>query len=163
MTSVNGANAVPDTSVVIYFGPQGGLVGSTGCNFQSRDYTTSGSKIDIQRAATTPFNCTPATKAQEEVYVSVLTQESSAKVEGYKQTLSDPDNSLVAEFDRLPDQPIGRTSWNLNAYNNGQGSLSSPLEGSQVTAQFGTDGNLSGSAGCNDYTAAYKTDGQTSK
>ena len=161
MTTVNGANAIPDTNVIVYFGPKGDLVGSTGCNFQSGNYSTSGSQIDIQPAVTTPFDCTPAAKAQEEVYVSVLTQASSANVEGDKLTLSNPDNSLVAEFDRLPPQPLAGTSWQLNAYNNGQGALSSPLEGTQITAAFGEDGILSGSAGCNDYSASYKVDGQT--
>ena len=32
--------------------------------------------------------------------------------------------------------------------------------GTQITANFGEDGQLTGSAGCNDYFGPYETDGQ---
>jgi heat shock protein HslJ len=36
--------------------------------------------------------------------------------------------------------------------------LRSPLAGTELTARFGNDGTLSGSSGCNTYTAPYTTD-----
>jgi META domain len=41
------------------------------------------------------------------------------------------------------------------------GALASPLVGTEVTATFGDDGTLSGSAGCNTYDTAYTTDGSS--
>ncbi len=51
--------------------------------------------------------------------------------------------------------PIVGTSWSLLAYDTGQSDLTPVLAGAQITAQFGQDGRLTGSGGCNTYNAAY--------
>ena len=40
-----------------------------------------------------------------------------------------------------------------------EGAIVAPVAGSLVTAEFGPEGRLSGSAGCNRYVASYSTDG----
>ena len=55
--------------------------------------------------------------------------------------------------------PLVGTQWQLTAYNNGKGGVVSTVSGSQVIALFSEDGKLTGSAGCNNYTAAYKVTG----
>ena len=50
-------------------------------------------------------------------------------------------------------------SWEVIGYNDGKQAVVSVTLGTTLTASFGADGMLSGSAGCNDYTASYKTDG----
>ena len=47
-------------------------------------------------------------------------------------------------------------------YNNGKQAVVSVTLGTTLTANFGADGMLSGSAGCDDYTAPYRTDGKRS-
>jgi heat shock protein HslJ len=44
-------------------------------------------------------------------------------------------------------------------YNNGKQGAVSLLLGSRISASFGTNGRVSGSAGCNQYFAAYTLDG----
>ena len=51
------------------------------------------------------------------------------------------------------------TSWLVRAYNNGQEAVVSVIIGTEMTAIFGPDGNLTGSAGCNNYNATYQVDG----
>jgi heat shock protein HslJ len=46
-------------------------------------------------------------------------------------------------------------TWRATVYNNGRGAAVSLIDGSEITATFGTDGVLSGSAGCNPYRATY--------
>ena len=56
-------------------------------------------------------------------------------------------------------QPLSSTSWQVVSYNNGKQAISSVIVGSSITAYFGPDGTLYGSAGCNDYTTSYSTTG----
>ena len=47
--------------------------------------------------------------------------------------------------------------WQLTAYNNGRGGLQSVLAGTQPTAEFQAAGTVTGSGGCNTYSASYQT------
>lgn len=48
--------------------------------------------------------------------------------------------------------------WYLETYKDAQGTQAPLLAGSQITAEFGSDGTLSGSSGCNRYTGSYQVD-----
>ena len=58
-------------------------------------------------------------------------------------------------FSVLEPAPLTGTTWRLNGYNDGKGGFVSALSGTEITAVFGDDGKVTGSAGCNDYTASY--------
>ena len=47
----------------------------------------------------------------------------------------------------------------MTGINNGKQAVASVINGSEVTATFGADGSITGSAGCNTYTAGYTLDG----
>ncbi|MCB0136391.1 MAG: META domain-containing protein, partial [Caldilineaceae bacterium] len=47
--------------------------------------------------------------------------------------------------------------WTLISLFDGAGAMVSPIAGTQITANFGDDGALAGSAGCNDYTGSANT------
>ena len=55
----------------------------------------------------------------------------------------------------VPVPPIVGKNWTLLTYNNGQGALVSPIAGTQITALFGSDGKVTGTDSCNNYTAPY--------
>lgn len=59
----------------------------------------------------------------------------------------------------VPAPPIVGPNWTLQTYNNGQQALVTPLAGTQITALFGSDGKVSGTDGCNTYTAPYNVNG----
>jgi heat shock protein HslJ len=62
----------------------------------------------------------------------------------------------------LDDQPLAvlpGVVWYLQAYLEAGKDLSPVLAGSQVTAEFGFDGTLSGTGGCNRYSGGYELDG----
>ncbi|MDL2298537.1 META domain-containing protein [Synergistaceae bacterium OttesenSCG-928-D05] len=50
---------------------------------------------------------------------------------------------------------LGGTNWRVTGINNGKQAVVSTLAGTELTANFGRNGILSGSAGCNTYTATY--------
>jgi heat shock protein HslJ len=52
-------------------------------------------------------------------------------------------------------ETLNGTPWNVTAYNNGQSIVSVLNNGKTLTANFGADGRLGGSAGCNSYSATY--------
>jgi heat shock protein HslJ len=52
---------------------------------------------------------------------------------------------------------LTRSGWTLQIYADETGGLVPAMDGTLVTARFGTDGRLSGSAGCNQYAATYTT------
>lgn len=51
--------------------------------------------------------------------------------------------------------PLVGTNWRLTDYWDGQGAVVAALPGTTVTAVFGTDSQLTGSGGCNNYSASY--------
>ena len=50
-----------------------------------------------------------------------------------------------------------QTNWTLQSYTNATGTHIPVISGSNVTATFDKDGRVTGSAGCNGYSAAYQT------
>jgi heat shock protein HslJ len=54
---------------------------------------------------------------------------------------------------------LAGTSWIVTRYNNGQEAVVSVIIGTEMTANFRADGQLTGSAGCNNYFTSYTTDG----
>lgn len=58
------------------------------------------------------------------------------------------------------DLPLIGSSWSLQSYDEGGGAVAL-LPGTSITALFGEDGQLSGSSGCNSYSANYSADAST--
>ncbi len=54
---------------------------------------------------------------------------------------------------------LAGTSWVVIGHNNGRGGVVSSIINTEITASFGADGTVSGSAGCNRYNAGYQVDG----
>ncbi|MDK2916462.1 MAG: hypothetical protein PWR25_1019 [Euryarchaeota archaeon] len=54
---------------------------------------------------------------------------------------------------------LAGTSWTLDSYLDENGTLIAVLPGTEVTAAFGTDGRVTGSAGCNSYGGDYRLEG----
>lgn len=57
-------------------------------------------------------------------------------------------------------QGVEGTRWLLLSYLNADGKMTDVLADSEATAEFGPDGQLSGSTGCNRYFASYTVDGE---
>jgi heat shock protein HslJ len=129
----------------------GTVSGSTGCNRFSATYTTDGDALEIGQVATTNAACPDDTAERE--FLAALDRVEAWRVEGGELALDDGDGN---ELLRLSEpSPVG--SWEATMFRQGDG-VSSPLPDTRVTAEFGEDGTLSGSAGCNSYSATYEAD-----
>ncbi len=54
---------------------------------------------------------------------------------------------------------LAGTSWVVIGHNNGRGGVVSSIISTEMTATFGEDGTITGSAGCNSYSAGYEVEG----
>jgi polar amino acid transport system substrate-binding protein len=70
----------------------------------------------------------------------------------------EPEATVTPEATVAPENPLAGTQWTAIAYSDGS-AVQTVLPGTSLTADFGADGTLSGSAGCNNYSASYLTDG----
>lgn len=80
----------------------------------------------------------------------------------YELLTFNPDDSTSAQ--RIEITVVnGLTSgrWVLQSYSTRTGGSQSPLSGTELTARFGADGSLSGSAGCNTYSGGFMAFDQT--
>jgi heat shock protein HslJ len=69
----------------------------------------------------------------------------------------DGDGNEVATF-AAASQELSGTSWIVTNYNNGREAVVGVITGTEITASFAEDGQVSGTAGCNSYFASYEAD-----
>jgi heat shock protein HslJ len=135
------------------------LSGSGGCNQYNAGYTTNASNgITITQPITTLMACAEPVMQQETQYLSLLQQATKYEISGDQLTLFDKNGAKLLIYKKQVSIPITGT-WYLFNYNNGKGAIQSVTAGSKTTAIFGSNGKLSGSGGCNEYSAAYTTPG----
>jgi uncharacterized lipoprotein YbaY/heat shock protein HslJ len=79
-------------------------------------------------------------------------------IDGASLALVDGTGTAVATFDAVSADLSG-TSWTVTSYNNGKGGVVSVLPDTNLTIAFGESGQISGAAGCNNYSGSYTSDG----
>jgi heat shock protein HslJ len=165
LTALMGQPSLPVTTITAEFGQDGApsdgrASGSSGCNTYFGPYGVDGNKISFgQPMASTMMACEPAVMAQEQAYMKLLESTASYEIKDGMLTLYDADKTAVAEFEVVK-QTLEGTSWDVIAYNNGKGGVVSVIVGTEITADFGENDQLTGSAGCNNYVAEYETEGK---
>jgi heat shock protein HslJ len=149
------------TEITAAFGDDGKLTGSAGCNSYFGSYEVDGEAITFGPLGSTLMACAEpeGIMNQEQAYLAALESAGTYRIEGDKLELIDADGMRVVQFVVLPPASLAGTQWILTAYNNGQEAVVSVLIGTEITAAFGDNGRLAGSAGCNTYGASYEVDG----
>ena len=160
LADLPGRAIVPDTSVTLRF-DQGRAAGTDGCNRYSRPYTAAGSKLEFGAPGiSTQMACPPAISDQATAYREMLDAARGYRIDADRLQLTGADGAVLASFEPQPEGLAG-TSWKVVGYNNGKQAVVSVLADTELTMQFATDGRVSGSAGCNQYTGSYTHDGST--
>jgi heat shock protein HslJ len=137
--------------------------GTDGCNRYSASYTVKDGKFSVNKnIAATKMACPEPIMQQAAAYITALTQAATYKIDGQQLMLLDANGAVLAIFTRQSIDLVG-TSWIGTSYNNGKQAMVSVAIGSKLTANFSIDGKLSGSAGCNNYTATYEVSGKNLK
>jgi heat shock protein HslJ len=162
-TSVNQqgemVDVLPDSEITIEL-QSGELNGSAGCNRYFGSYELDGDRLTVGPLGATRMTCGDALDGQERQYLAALERAATAKIVRGQLQIADADGKTVLTF--VPSEPMSLTgtTWILLFHFNGKDGFVSTLLDTEVTATFGEDGSLTGSAGCNDYTASYEIDGE---
>jgi len=153
---------LPSTKITLDFGIDGRVGGTAGCNHYFATYTLKGTAITFGQAGSTLMYCVdPGVMDQESAYLALLGQATSITVDGDRLTLLDGKGSPILTFSKtIPPAPapLVGTNWTLESFHTGD-AVSSLISGTAITAVFGNDGSVTGSAGCNRYFAPYNLTG----
>lgn len=155
----NGAQAAAEAEATIRF-EDGQAGGNAGCNRFFVSYTLDGSQLTFGQGGSTMMACPEPAMSQEQAFLADLALVASYEIAGSQLTLLDAAGAAVLTFEVQVPTPLTGTLWQATSYNNGRGAVTSLVIGTEITAMFSDDGTLSGSAGCNNYTATYAVDGQ---
>lgn len=131
--------------------------GNAGCNSYGGSYTLDGTALELGDAVSTLMACLDeALMMQETQFLGNLANVASYAIVDDQLQLLDSNGTALMTFDAVEHTPLAGTNWVMTWYNDGSGGLVSALEGVEVTALFdAAEGRLSGSAGCNSYSATY--------
>ena len=133
--------------------------GSDGCNRYTTPYTRNGSQLQFgSKAAATLMACPPEVMQVANAFGAVLYETRSYRIEYDTLTLFNVAGKPLAQLKEQAHRLAG-TSWQVTAVNNGRQAVVGVLGGTSLTMVFGGDGKLSGSAGCNNYSASYRAEG----
>ncbi|MBT8508053.1 hypothetical protein AZH53_06495 [Methanomicrobiaceae archaeon CYW5] len=155
----NGAMAAPLVSapVTAEF-MDGSLGGSGGCNSYGASYETSGTSMTIEMPVSTLMYCPEqGVMDQEQRYLTLLSDVASYSVHEGVLTMMDGSGAMILRFEAIV-QTLEGTKWLLAGHHDGQNGFVSVLAGTRVSAEFGADDQMTGSAGCNNYFGPYSAD-----
>lgn len=142
-------------AITLRFDSNGSLSGFDGCNRFRGSYASSGNSVRIEgHLVSTRAACREALMRFATTYSEALSRVASFSVDGDQLRLENDEGREVAVFELLASSLAG-SSWQVTAYNNGEQAVVSILADTRITAHFGTDGRMTGGAGCNQYAASY--------
>ncbi|MGB7093544.1 MAG: META domain-containing protein [Anaerolineales bacterium] len=141
----------------------GQVNGKASCNGYFGGYQVEGNSISIGPLASTEMFCgnPPGVMDQEFAFLSAMGSAADYAIEGEQLFISDADGATILVFDVAQAITLPGSLWNVLMYNNGKEAVVSVILSTEITAYFGEDGQLSGNAGCNNYSAAYEIDGES--
>ncbi|MFA7322895.1 MAG: META domain-containing protein [Candidatus Nanopelagicales bacterium] len=160
------ANAVASAAATLRFIAGGSVSGSTGCNNFNGTYTQSGNSLSIKIGPMTLRACPGDLAVQESAVLAAFPKIVTFSSD---QTATAPAVALLVLKDarhatqlsyKATEVGLPGTSWQATGVNNGKQAVVSDSTVAAITANFGANGRLTGSGGCNNYSARYSTRGK---
>jgi heat shock protein HslJ len=141
----------------------GKISGNDGCNNYFGEYTLEGSKLTFpQPMGSTMMACEEPVMAQAADFMQGLKATATFSISGQQLTFKDAQGKSLMVFGAAS-QELPGTSWQATFVNNGQEAMVGLITGTEITADFGEDGTVSGTAGCNRYNGPFETEGNQIK
>lgn len=150
---------VPSGAEVTAYFAEGQVSGNNGCNNYAAMYEVEGDSITVTLGPSTLMACPPPLDEVETQYMANLAAATTFSIEDDQLQLFDADGNAILVYSVVEPAPLTGTPWQLTGYNNGRGGFTSLVIGTEITAIFGEDGSLAGSAGCNNYMTSYQVSG----
>ena len=137
----------------------GRIAGSDGCNRYGAGYRSADDSFGLLgNMVGTKRMCPDAQMRTASAFAAALNGARALRHEGGQLLLLDDSGAPLLTLVR-DSQELASTRWRVTGYNNGRQAVVSVIGGTELTMDFGADGRVSGSAGCNDFTAGYRQDG----
>ncbi|WP_255331389.1 META domain-containing protein [Methanocalculus taiwanensis] len=161
--AITSVNLVKGTTITLAFDEES-LGGTAGCNLYFGSYTLDEYRISIEGIGSTLMYCgDPGVMEQEQLYLSLLSDVATVRIDGDTLTLFDADGVESLIFEKIPEKgpvasAIPGTAWELGTIGSRDGTASSVLSGTTITLVFDEEA-LSGSAGCNRYFGSFEANG----
>ncbi len=148
------ATEAPDMASLT-FAADGSWSGSTGCNRIAGTYTQDGSNLTMESGPMTLVACEGPVADQEQAIVAALPLVASFTGGDSLALLSSDDSVLLTYAAGLAG--LAGTSWQATGVNNGQEAFVMPEGIEAATVTFDSEGQASGSGGCNTFSGDYTT------
>jgi heat shock protein HslJ len=97
----------------------------------------------------------------EAAYLAALGKAATYTATAEALTIYDATGAEILRFTAGVSAGLTGITWHLRAYNNGKQAVVGVIAGTDPTAVFGTDGQITGNATCNTYFGPYTTAGST--
>ena len=131
--------------------------GTSGCNTYDALYQAGGRTLIVGQPTVTMKACDETTMAFEQAYLTLLQESRFYTVRNSGLTIFDADGKPILGFDAAPRNPLlGR--WNVDSFETSPGTITAPLEGTQLTVAFALT-SVGGDSGCNTFSGTYGTNG----
>jgi heat shock protein HslJ len=158
LNELNGKELIEGTTITAQFDDAGRVSGTSGCNNYNTTYEVDGNQITFgEQSALTMMACPEPIMGQEREYLMVLSETTNFEITDEQLVFKDENGVELARFDAV-DQSLEGSNWQVLSYNNGRGGVTSLIIGTEITANFGADNQLSGNSGCNSYFGQYETE-----
>lgn len=158
LTALNGGAPVAGTFITLNFDENLAVFGSDGCNNYRTTATVDGKNIEFaQPGAGTLMACDDPVMSQATAFQEALAAAETFSATAGGLALMDAKGTEVATF-TAASQELSGTAWIVINYNNGREAVVSAIGGTELSATFGDDGQVSGTAGCNNYFASFEAD-----
>jgi len=154
--------ALPGSEVTATF-QDGTVAGRDGCNQYAGTYKMTGNVLTVKLGPSTMMACEPQIMTQAQGYAAALSSSATYQITGKQLQITNGGGKVAVTYTVLEGTPLVGTTWQATVYNNGRGGAESIATGTEITAIFGADGTLSGSAGCNNYSTTYQVITSTMK
>jgi heat shock protein HslJ len=159
VATLGGTPAIAGADPTLSFATDGTVSGWDGCNRFGGTYKESGSSLTITLGPSTLMACPEAIMTQASTFTKGLGDTASYRMDKANLTLKNASGADIMELAVVVPASLTGGTWQATLLNNGKEAVTGVVEGSTITAIFGTDGSLTGNGGCNNYNTTYKTDG----
>jgi heat shock protein HslJ len=156
LSTLAGGSVVPGATLRF---ESGRLSGSDGCNTFRGPYAMGGSTFKVTGPLVSTMRaCPPPLTAQADAVQAALNGVRAMRRDGGTLVLLDEAGAELATW-AAQSQDISGTSWEVTNYNNGRQAVVGVIENTALTIEFGDNGRVTGSAGCNRFTGTYTVSG----
>jgi heat shock protein HslJ len=165
----NGKQAVVSlvigSEISLNFGADGRLSGNSGCNTYNGGFEASGKTLKVGPLVSTQMACDKPTGVmdQEQQYLAALQNSATFEISGDILTIRDASGTTQVVAKVNTPTGLSGTAWEAIMYNNGKQAVVGLIANSEVTLNFGAQGQVSGNSGCNTYSGGYETNGDQLK